>query len=261
MKVIVKIISPKLTVLMVFLASVFSLSSQEIPVEGYELVWSDEFENNELDFEKWDYRSLGPRRDAINIKETIEVHPGGFLIIKTERIADQVFAGMISTKNHFMPKYGYFEARVFLPREKGMWAAFWLQSPTYGKVTDDLKASGAEVDIFEYLGNKKRRVQHALHWNEYGSPEQESRSEKLRDRSLRKGWHTFGLLWTPECYTFYVNGQESWCISEGVSQRSQYIILSTEVGDWAGNITRAELPENFVVDYVRVYRKAEKSNE
>lgn len=234
--------------------SYFWSFAQEIPVENYSLVWSDEFDSNELDREKWGYRSLGERRDAINIKEAVSVHPGGYLVITTEKVADQAYTGMISTQNKFMPTYGYFETRVYLPREKGMWAAFWLHSPSFGKVLDDFKASGAEIDIFEYLGNKKRRVQHALHWNGYDE-NLTSRSERIREPSLRKGWHTFGLLWTPEGYTYYVNGEATWQISEAVSQRSQYIILSVEVGEWAGKIKRADLPAEFVVDYVRVYQK------
>lgn len=248
---------PIITLLIFYLIP--TLSAQELPVHGYELVWADEFENAKLDLAKWRHRSLGPRKDAINIKEAVEVHPGGFLVIKTERVANEIFTGMISTQNRFMPTYGYFETRVFLPRERGMWAAFWLQSPTVEEADKVVAKAGAEVDIFEYLGNNIRRVNQALHWNGYG-PERESRNKKSRVRELRKGWHTFGLEWTAEGYTYYVNGEPTWSIQEGVSQRSQYLILSIEVGEWAGKIKRADLPENFVVDYVRVYQKADAQN-
>ena len=32
-----------------------------------------------------------------------------------------------------------------------------------------------------------------------------------------------------------------------------YLKLSTEIGDWAGDIKKAKLPDAFVVDYVRVF--------
>jgi hypothetical protein len=32
-----------------------------------------------------------------------------------------------------------------------------------------------------------------------------------------------------------------------------YLLLSDEVGKWAGDITTARLPDEFLVDYVRVY--------
>jgi hypothetical protein len=31
------------------------------------------------------------------------------------------------------------------------------------------------------------------------------------------------------------------------------MLLSDEVGKWAGDINRAKLPDEFLVDYVRVY--------
>ena len=33
--------------------------------------------------------------------------------------------------------------------------------------------------------------------------------------------------------------------------------LSVEIGTWAGDITKATLPDRFVVDYVRVYDVAD----
>lgn len=238
--------------------SFYSLLAQNIPIDNYQLFWSDEFELPELDMEKWSHRSLGERRDAINIESAISIHDNNYLIIRTEKVADKYFTGMISTEGKFMTTYGYFEARVYLPRERGIWAAFWLQSPTKGREIDNVADSGAEIDIFEYLGNKRRKVQHALHWNGYDKEHLQSRSKVLRNRQLRNGWHTFGLLWTENEYVFYVNGEETWRTSEAISQRSQYIILSVEIGEWAGKVRKANLPTDFVVDYVRVYKPKEK---
>jgi hypothetical protein len=33
----------------------------------------------------------------------------------------------------------------------------------------------------------------------------------------------------------------------------EYILLSDEIGNWAGDIAKAKLPDQFCVDYVRVY--------
>jgi hypothetical protein len=38
-----------------------------------------------------------------------------------------------------------------------------------------------------------------------------------------------------------------------VSQVPGYLKLSDEIGNWAGDITQAQLPDQFLVDYVRVY--------
>ncbi len=38
-----------------------------------------------------------------------------------------------------------------------------------------------------------------------------------------------------------------------VSQVPEYIKLSDEIGKWGGDISKAKLPDAFLVDYVRVY--------
>jgi hypothetical protein len=51
-----------------------------------------------------------------------------------------------------------------------------------------------------------------------------------------------------------VDGKEVWRTKEGgVCQVPLYLKLSTEIGEWAGDIRKAKLPDDFVVDYVRVY--------
>ncbi len=37
-----------------------------------------------------------------------------------------------------------------------------------------------------------------------------------------------------------------------------YILISDEIGKWAGDIAEAKLPDKFLVDYVRVYDLVEK---
>ena len=37
----------------------------------------------------------------------------------------------------------------------------------------------------------------------------------------------------------------------------QYAKLTEEIGKWGGDITKANLPDYFVVDYVRVYDEVE----
>jgi len=43
-----------------------------------------------------------------------------------------------------------------------------------------------------------------------------------------------------------------------VCQVPLYIKLSDEVGDWAGDIKKVKLPDEFLVDYVRVYDLVER---
>jgi len=225
-----------------------------LPVKGYELSWSDEFEGKVLDFEKWDYRGLGPRRDAFNVKDAVLLDGEGHLVLTTKRVKDKYHTAMIGTQGKFETAFGYFECRVKLQTQIGHWSAFWLQSPTLGESIGDPGKAGAEIDIFEYLRNRGDKIQHTLHWDGYGKSHKSA--QKITDvPGLSHGWHTVGFLWTPTHYVFYVDGKETWRTNKGVSHRPQYIILSLEVGKWAGDISKAELPDHFYVDYVRVYKE------
>ena len=37
----------------------------------------------------------------------------------------------------------------------------------------------------------------------------------------------------------------------------EYLLLTEEIGDWAGDIKKAELPDFCEVDYVRVYEMSQ----
>jgi len=228
--------------------------NKALPIEGYELVWSDEFQADALDFKKWDYRGLGPRRDAINVKDTVSLDGKGHLVLTTRRIGDKYHTAMISTQGNFETAFGYFECRIKFQKQIGHWSAFWLQSPTLGQPVGNPNKAGTEIDIFEYLRNRGDKIQHTLHWDGYG--ESHKSAQNIAEvPNLTQGWHTVGFHWTPTHYVFYVDGKETWRTDQGVSGRPQYMILSLEVGKWAGDISKAELPDNLHVDYVRVYKE------
>ena len=53
---------------------------------------------------------------------------------------------------------------------------------------------------------------------------------------------------------FYVDAKETWRTNAGgVCRVPVYILLSDEIGTWGGDIAKANLPDTFLVDYVRVY--------
>ncbi|MFC1762591.1 family 16 glycosylhydrolase [Planctomycetota bacterium] len=247
---------------MVLFADVFcahaveeSPKTQDIPVDGYKLVWADEFDGTALNLEKWSYRGLGPRKGGVNVKNTVTLNGQGLLVLTTQQNGDKFETAMIATHETFLTTYGYFECRVKLQKEIGHWSAFWLQTPTMGKEIGHTEVSGTEVDIYEYLRREGEELHHTLHWDGYGEHHKMAK-HKPSISGLTEGWHTFGVLWTAEGYTFYVDGQETWHTSEAISKRSQFIIVSLEVGPWAGDIKEAKLPDHLYVDYVRVYQKA-----
>jgi beta-glucanase (GH16 family) len=227
------------------------------PSGDYKLVWSDEFDGTELDRAKWDHRGLGKRREAVNVTDTVRLDGKGHLVLTTKRVGDEIHTAMIGTQGKYETTFGYFQCRVKMQKTHGHWSAFWLQSPTYGAKIGDLEESGAEIDIYECFVARDEWVAHNVHWDGYEDDHKHAGSGRRKVENLLEGYHTFGLEWTANEYVFYVDGQESWRTSEGVSLAKEYIILSLEVGPKQARIVkeRPDFEDSIWIDYVRVFQK------
>lgn len=239
------------------------LSAQRLdgpPSPDYKLVWSDEFDGKELDKTKWKHRYPGVRKDGINDPSATFLDGEGHLVITCSRVDGKYHVDMITTDGLFEARYGYFEARVQFQSQEGWWPGFWLMANTVAApdkglgAIDDTARNGTEIDIFEYLRIRGDQIQHALHWNGYG-PGHKSTGHHPTVPGLTTGFHTVGCEWTPERYTFYVDGKKTFETSQSVSHIPEYVILSAEVSSWPGDISRAKLPDQVMFDYVRVWQK------
>lgn len=225
-----------------------------IPAEnGYALVWEDNFDGIELDTTKWKTRLTGKRRVGYNDPSMVKIEDGKLLLMYDIK-GDSVLGCMIGTQETYMTKYGYYECRGRLQQSIGPWAAFWFQSP---KISDgeDPATYGTEIDVFEYfkeLGNNK--IASCLHWA-YGPNMQSSKQMLSELEGLSEGFHTFGLEWTKEKYSFFIDGLKFHEQTVGLSHIDEYMILSMEIPEKLENLKRACAPDTFIVDYVKVYKK------
>jgi len=219
---------------------------------GYELFWEDNFNDDKLDPKKWAPRSLGPRRGGYNSIEAIKVKDG-FLELSCLAKGDSVLAGAVGTQDLFMTKYGYFECRSQFQKSLGIWAAFWIQS-TGISAGEDPGKFGTEIDIFEFFkGFGDDMVSHNLHWA-YGPNQQTIGALLSHHEGVSEGFHTVALEWTPEKYAFFVDGYKYHEVKRAISHIDEYMILSMELPG-KEELKTAELPDVFIVDYVKVYKK------
>lgn len=227
-----------------------------LPSPDYQLFWADEFNGATLDTSKWNFRGLGQRREAINVKNTVRLNGMGNLVLTTRRQGDNIYTAMIGTQNKFETTFGYFECRVKMQPSNGHWSAFWLQSPTMSNV-GDTKKNGTEIDIYECFGPQDNVIVHNIHWDGYKENHKHRGSGNIQVDDLLDGYHTFGLEWTPQEYIFYIDGIESWRTNEAISHRDQYIILSLEVGINQKTVIEKHpgFWDNVYFDYVRVFKK------
>jgi len=217
---------------------------------SWELVWQDEFDGMHVDESKWE-RIEGPRRKGFWDPEDVYLDGKGHLVLRTRKEKDRYSSGAIRTLGRFEHVFGLWVCRCRFHSEQGHWPAFWLFSSGVGRVGDQGR-DGTEIDIMEkpWLDDQ---IQHALHWDGYGEHHQ-SVGKRVRIPGVSEGWHLFALEWNEDEYVFYVDGVETWRTQAGgVSQVPSYIKLTEEIDSWGGDITKAQLPDTFVVDYVRVY--------
>lgn len=232
-----------------------------VDLSGYELVWEDEFEGNELDKDKWnDNQNVDTihwgevRKGGYWHKDMIEVYDGN-LHIKTKYVDDEKaeeyggnykagwYTGYVTTynsnpANEEQPDtflYGYFETRCILPKGCGIWSAFWMMNGGVYNV-DDSGRDGTEIDIFEGVdysdGEKKTadRVSINLHWDGYNAEHKHYRVGKYYAKDPYNEYNTYGVKWTPNEYIFYINGHECARTDKGgVSQNPECLLLSVEI--------------------------------
>ena len=221
----------------------------------WKMVWHDEFDGDKLDETKWQVPPDGKRRDGWWMRKAISLDGNGHLVLKTFKEGDKFIDGCVRPRGKFEHAFGYYVARIQLQKQPGHWSAFWLFNDSVNKVGNEGR-DGTEIDIYEkpWLDD---RVQQTLHWDGYGK---DHKSEGKVVKVPGDGWLAHVQpIWRPEEYVFYVDGKETWRTKAGgVWQVPLYIKLSDEIGNWGGDITKAKLPDEFLVDYVRVYDLVEK---
>lgn len=219
--------------------------------KAWKLIWQDEFDGVKLDDNKWETPPDGPRHAGWWMRKAVSLDGNGHLVIQTSREGDRIIDGCVRTRGKFAHAFGYYVARVRLPREQGHWSAFWLFEGCH--VQGDSWWNGTEIDIFEKFWPNDE-VQHTLFWDPTNSRKLQQWHQTVTVPGIREGWHTFALWWQSDAYVYYVDGKETWRINPGaISQTPQYIKLSDETATWCKDIAKAKLPDEFIVDYVRVF--------
>jgi beta-glucanase (GH16 family) len=245
-------------------------SPTTLPPPGYVLAWSDEFNGTALDTGKWTPQT-GTRRDAVMTAANAQVKDG-LLTITTSTDAGTHHTAFLTTQDHYLTTFGYFEARIMFNDSPGEWCAFWLNSPTNGNPLGDPATAGVEIDMVEHRVTDqggwtalRDMVALNLNWDGYGSHAQ-NRQKVLAlpgGGAIQGTWRTFGVLWTDTSYTFYVDGYALWTSTEAISRRSESIWLTCEVQDasWAGDVPpagygpRTASTTRMLVDWVRVWKR------
>ncbi len=176
--------------------------------------------------------------------------------------------GHISTAGRQDLTYGVAAARVKFQQPPGQHGAFWMQpsAPVPGATT--AAEAGAEIDVIEWFGAglNSGGLSSTVHYPTSGGQVKAggwitNPSSYLsgKNDAWWSGYHVFSVEWTPTAYVFRIDGRETWRITDGVSQRAEYLILSLLSSDYELPTLGGEdrLPQHMYVDWVQFWRSAD----
>lgn len=222
-------------------------------LNGWVLIWQDEFESNCLDSSKWNIEDWAAEKNnelQYYSPNNVKVEDGVLkLISKKEQFKGKDYtSGAVHTQGKFNFLYGKAEMRAKVPAGQGMFPAFWM-------MTDKENTWLPEIDILEMLGHQPDQVWMVSHWlGEDGKLK--SVSDTFKGPDFSKDFHTFGIEWTPASITWFIDGMERFTISRNIPSEEMYLYLNTAVGgNWPGAPDQTTVfPVSFEIDYVRVYQ-------
>ncbi len=244
--------------------------------EGYTLVWADEFNGGPSLGSDWVAENwpAGYVNNELQIytsrpvdgKSTLVVEDG-FLNITCFKASDgKIYSGRVNAKPTTGWLYGYFEARILLPKGKGTWPAFWMMPANVDWNTNPWPKCG-EIDIMEEVGANPNYVSSSLHTEKYNHTLGTQKTREIKCDGAESSFHVYALEWTEDEITTYVDGQvllQASRASMGNDHDSWpfhyafYPILNLAWGgNWGGykGVDDNALPVTMKIDYVRIFQK------
>ena len=180
---------------------------------------------------------------------------------KTQDSTAQYTSASINTLGKVGWKYGRIEIKAKLPHGRGIWPAIWMMGTNRSEVG---WPKCGEIDIMEFVGNQPKDIYGTMHFPDPNAEGNKSNGNKITSENLKNDFHLYAIEWNEKTIDVYFNNNKyhSFSIdSAGVGEDNPfrkpfYLLLNLAMGaNWPGPIDDSVLPQQFLVDYVRVYEK------
>ena len=253
-------------------------ATQAPELEGYKLLWHDEFDGTELNEENWNMEPHQPGwtnqelQEYTTSKDNIYVSKGNLVLkaLKQESNGRKKYtSGKVNSKNKQPFLYGKVVARAKVPVGQGLWPAIWMMPQDESYYGQWPKCG--EIDIMEVLGSATDTAYGTLH---YGEPHGEQQATVvLKDgNTFASDFHEYSIEWEPGEIRWYIDDElyltvNDWFTAvEGEAEKPYpapfdqpfFVQMNLAVGGtWPGSPDTSTDFENaeFRIDYVRVYQK------
>ena len=242
---------------------------------GWQLVWSDEFEGSAgapPDPRFWTPEvggdGFGNEQLEFNTDrpENAALDGSGHLVITARR---ELYQGASYTSARLITRglvevsQGRVEARLKMPVGSGMWPAFWMLGASFPETS--WPACG-EIDVVEYRGQEPGIANAALHGPGYSGGQAIDDSTAVAGGGLNRDFHIFAVEWSADEIVWLVDGYPYHRVTRErlpplttwVFDQPFFLLLNLAVGgSYVGPVgADTVFPQAFVADYVRAYEVA-----
>jgi len=158
-------------------------------------------------------------------------------------------------------RYGLIQARIKIPRARGIWPAFWM-------LGQDIGQSGwpgcGEIDVMEHFGTGPATVHGTVHGPGYSGRGGISASCAVGP-SLGRDFHVYSVAWDSGKIFWYVNDELYHAVTPAdlngkpwVFDHDFFLLINIAVGGTASVPPgkSATFPQTMLIDYIRVYEPA-----
>lgn len=259
------------------------------PNQQWALVWSDEFDGDELDLTKWakeenNYGGGNFERQAYRMDSKYCFVDDGLLNIAVYRDSHTTTDGKtqpyssarIRTRKRADWQYGRFEIRAKMPSGEGIWPAVWML-PTESKYGG--WAACGEIDIIESRGSAVHETTGALHFGgQWPNNTYLAHAYSFPKKNAAEAFHVYALEWSADEIKWFVDGElcqtrskDEWFTEAAKDNPSApydqlfHLIINVAVDgrffektdQKADSLADDAFPQTLLVDYVRVYQWAD----
>ncbi len=219
----------------------------------WKLAFSDEFNGTSVDTARWNYRT-GERHWSAQLPANVSVS-GGLLriaLLKEKSGTVDYTAGGLISKQAF--RYGYYEARLRMPRGRGWHTSFWMMQngPRTGR--DDRYQ---EIDVCEQ--DSVDHSSYSVNWHSW-KPHTSFGHKRVSGPDLSADFHLYGAEFTPREVRFFLDGRLVQTVDVSSVPHNDMHIWLTSIASWlqkTGSVEDSALPEAALFDWVRYYQRTD----
>jgi len=271
-----------------------AMAASTARAEDWKLVWSDEFTESGLpNPARWNYEVGLIRNNERQYytrarKENARVEDGNLIIEARKEQWDDSSSGTaekagarsrrgrgsaeytsacLNTHGKAGWTHGRIEVRAKVPGGRGTWPAIWTLGTN---IHEAGWPTCGEVDIMEFVGYDPGVIHANIHTKKYNHSIKTGKGDQISIPDASEAFHVYAVEWDAQKMDFFVDSHKYFTyLNEGSGSaawpydKEKYLILNLAIGgDWGGQkgIDDSRFPQQFVIDYVRVYQKLKASN-